>query len=463
MSVVRMRSTQLPPPPRSARSQRPTGRAGLVLAALALLVGTALTHPAAALGFSGFGSVRASETYGQQITFSVALPGGAPSSLELLLQFGDSPSSTFVAPVTSSGTSATYTWDASADYLTPNTPIDYRWRATDGGRTTLSGAGRIVYADNRPGLAWRSATIGVATVHWYGNNEAQARQFGQLSAGAVTRAEALLGHQLNGPIDIFVYVTQSDFFGALGPGAREWTGAATFPDIRTVFMWLGGGPASYLDTALVHEVTHVVFHDATTNPYHEPATWLNEGIATWSELQNADAERSTVQSEVSNGLFAIPALTGQFPIGSRGSSLSYAESTTLVDMIIRDYGRGALARIAAAYRQGATDAAALQAGTGIPAAQLYAAYYRSFGAAAPQPVKPASIAPSIVRTPASASSGGPIAAPSVSAQASGAAAPAPSGDNSPADALIVALLALVAAGGLVLAFWLYRRSGEHDG
>lgn len=445
-------------------SMQPIARRGLpLIGALALVLAVSLGTPGRALGFTGFGAMRASDTYGQQITFSVDLPGGAPDALEILLRFGDSPTSTYVAPVQASGTSATYTWDASSSYLTPNTPITYRWRAESGGSTTLSPPGRLVYTDNRPGLDWQSATFGVATVHWYGNHAAEASQFGQLTAGAVSRGEALLGHQLDGPIDIFVYVSQNDFFGALGPGAREWTGAATFPDIRTVFMWLGGGPTSYLQTALVHEVTHVVFHDATTNPYHEPATWFNEGIATWSELQNATSERATVQSEVPNGLFAFQALTGQFPIGSRGSSLSYAEATTMVDMIISDYGRGAIAKIAAAYRGGATDAEALQAGTGIPATQLYGDYFRSFGASEPQPVAAATIGPSIVHTPGGASASGPITAPSASGEASGSPVPAPTGDRSPADAIIVVLLVLVAAGGLVFAGYLYRQSGRAGG
>ena len=77
------------------------------------------------------------------------------------------------------------------------------------------------------------------------------------------RPRTLLGHEMAGPVDIFVYDAREDFFGALGPGAREWSGAATFPELRTIFMWLGAGPASYLETTVVHEVTHVVFQDAT--------------------------------------------------------------------------------------------------------------------------------------------------------------------------------------------------------
>ncbi len=442
------------------RMLRPLCGRLLALAAVAALTAV-LARPAAVAGFSGFGPMSASAQYGQQMTFRVELPGGAPQRLELLLDFGDEPGSTFVAPVEASGRSAIYTWDASKQYLTPNTRIVYRWRATMEGQAQLSATGQLLYADNRPGFAWQTARYGPATLHWYGNHEDEARHFGDLSSGAISRAESLLGHRLTGAIDIFVYVSQADFFGALGPGAREWTGAATYPNIRTVFMWLGGGPTDYLETAVVHELTHVVFHDATANPYHEPARWLNEGLAVWSERQNADAQRATVRAETNAGLFAFDAIVGQFPIGSRGSSLAYAEGTTMVDRIMRTYGRGAIARIAAAYRSGATDAEALKAGTGVAAATLYADYFRSFGATQPTPITATAIKPSIVRTPRGAAGAGPLGAPA----GSGAATPASGTSGALEVATIIGLVvfAVLAVGGVTAGLVIYRRSGPQGG
>ena len=238
----------------------------------------------------------------------------------------------------------------------------HRWRDL-----TLSESATITYDDDRPGLDWQQAQLGEATVHWYGDAESQARRFGEVTAVGVERAEELLGSELAGPVDVFVYESRDEFFGALGPGAREWTGAAAFSDIRTIFMWLEGGSAEYLEVAMVHEVTHIVFHDATENSFHEPARWLNEGIATWSEQGDAGAERSIVESEAEgDGLFSFDAISEQFPIGERGSRLSYAQGTTMVDLIVDGYGQEAVARIAAAYRDGASDDEALEAGAGTP-------------------------------------------------------------------------------------------------
>ncbi len=424
--------------------------------ALPLVASLAVVAPARVAAFTGFGPMRASEEYGKAMTFSVDLPGGAPQQLDLLIDFGIDPDSTFVAPVQASASEATYTWDTSQQYLTPNTPITYRWRATNGSTVTESAAGSLRYADNRPGLDWHSARMGDATIHWYGSSEAAARRFGDLTGGAVSRAENLLGHTLDGPVDIFVYVSRPEFFGALGPGAREWTGAATFPGIRTVFMWLGGGSSDYLDRAIVHEVTHVVFYDATRNVFHGPPLWLNEGFAVWSERQSADEQAATVRSEVSSGLLSFSAMTDAFPIGARGSALSYAEGTTMVDRIMRTYGPGAMSRIMAAYRDGATDDEALRAGTRVSAAQLYADYFRSFGATEPKPIPAASIGPSIVHTGATMGGGGA----STTAPNGSRAEPPAGGDGTVAILLAGAAVAVVAL-ALLGVFIVRRRRAEH--
>jgi hypothetical protein len=393
----------------------------------------------------------ADATYGGQMRFTVQLPGGPPDKLALLLRFAGS-DSTVVVPVEPGQSSAEFVRDTANQPITPNTSIAYRWRATIGGTVTLSAEKTLLYDDDRPGLDWHSARIGAATVHWYGGAEAQARHFGSVSADAAAAAEALLGHDLAGPIDIFVYDSHDDFFGALGPGAREWTGAATFPELRTIFMWLQGGSSSYLEQTMTHEVTHVVFQDATANPFHQPAKWFNEGLAVWSERQTASGHEATVRSAVdAGGLLAFDGITESFPIGDQAARLAYDEGATMVEMIIDKYGRRAIAVIAAAWRDGAGDAEALEAGTGVKADQLYDAYFASFGVAAPTAVQPAPILPSNVdKPPQPAAAAGESAAPS----SSSAPEPAQSGSDSGwIPAVVLAGLGL----GVVVALVAARR------
>jgi hypothetical protein len=334
--------------------------------------------------------------------------------------------------------------------VTPNTLVTYQWRATVGDEVVLSDAATHRYVDDRTGLDWQSRQLGEATVHWYGDAEQQALRFGELTALGVERASELLGTQLAGPVDVFVYEGQAEFFGALGPGAREWTGAAAYSELRTIFMWLGGGSSAYLEQAMVHEVAHIVFFDATDNPFHEPARWLNEGLASWTEDFEGAEERSIVAFEASGGgLFSFDAITAQFPIGERGGRLSYAQGTTMVDLIVDRYGEDAIARIATAYRDGASDAEALEAGTGVPADDLYAAFYAEFGVDAPRPVAPEPIAPSNVDRPPSGAvdPGGVDGGP---AQPTGSATP-PDGEtiDEGGDGRAAPLVAGLAVGALL--------------
>jgi hypothetical protein len=337
--------------------------------------------------------------------------------------------------------------------------VTYQWRATEGDDVTLSAAETIRYEDDRPGLDWQSAELGEATVHWYGGAEAQARRFGELTAVGVEQAEELLGTELAGPVDVFVYDSQDDFFGALGPGAREWTGAAAYSEIRTIFMWLGGGSPDFLERVIVHEVTHVVFFDATDNPFHEPARWLNEGIATWSETRSDDGEREVVQAEADgDGLFAFEAITEQFPIGERGAILSYAQGTSMVQLIIDRYGTDAIARIMRALRDGASDDEALEAGTGVTAEQLYADFYASFGADVPEPVPANPMQPSNVDRPdpGTVDPGGVPASPG--GEPAEPASPAEPGSGS--DLPVVVLLVVAGAAAVGAAFLVVRRAAR---
>lgn len=427
---------------------------------LALVVaGIAGVRPASVQAFDRFGEMTAEATFGRDMTFRVQLAGGAPDRLELLLRFGEGDTD-FVTEVRPGASSATYVWDTAQDNITPNTVVGYRWRATDDSVVTVSPAGTLLYDDDRPSIDWRSERIGEATVHWYGDAEGLARRFGELSAEGAGRAEELLGHELAGPIDIFVYDARDDFFGALGPGLREWTGAAAYPELRTVFMYLKGQDVPYLETAIVHEVTHVIFHDATVNPYHEPARWLNEGIASWSEGGNADSERSQVEFEASGGgLFAFEAITEQFPIGDRGGTLSYAQGTTMVDMIISNYGREAMRRLTAAYRDGSTDAEALEAATDVPADDLYAQYFASYGVDTPQPIAPEALLPSVVDTPdgPAGNGGGPIA---TAAPDAAPVEPVPAADARPAVVVLVAAGCLALFAALLVARRAQRRAAR---
>jgi hypothetical protein len=157
-----------------------------------------------------------------------------------------------------------------------------------------------------------------------------------------------------------------------------------------------------------------------------------------------------VRSQAGDGLLAFEGISESFPIDDRGARLAYAQGASMVQMIIDSYGDDAIAAIAEAWRDGAGDAEALGAGTGVPVTQLYEDYFASFGVDPPTAVEPAPILPSNVDIPPQ-----PVASadgqPAESAEPAASQQPTeqPSGDSDTTPWLIagavIGILAVVVA------------------
>jgi hypothetical protein len=134
--------------------------------------------------------------------------------------------------------------------------------------------------------------------------------------------------------------------------------------------------------------------------------------------------------------------------------------TTMVGMIIDGYGEGAIAEIAEAYRAGASDDEALEAGTGVPADQLYTDFYDAFGVEEPEPIEPAAIGPSDVDKPGGEAAPGSSATVAASGQTTGE-------DGAPSQPVpMVAIVAIAGAailGVAGLAAWSARRRAGAGG
>ena len=433
--------------------------------ALAMLLALAFAWPRAVSAFDRFADLQAEAVFGEHVTFSVELEGSPPDELELLLRFADD-DAVLVQPVDPVSGRVQFAWDTRDDYISPNTPIRYQWRATEGDNTLLSEEATILYDDDRSGLDWQVLEVGGTRVHWYDEDRRLAEEFGAISAGAVDSAQRLFGSALDGPVDVFAYRSQEEFTGALGPGSREWVGGQTSPEIRTVYIWLEAGPREFMEPLLVHEITHMVFADATDNPYHRPARWLNEGLAVWSETRGADNEWSIVSAAADDGeLMAFDAIAEQFPTDAERAGLAYAQGAVLVDQLIERHGEEAIGGIVAAYREGATDAEAIEAGTGVPLDGLVEDWFGQFGQGVPEAVEPDPLPPAVGGLPPGVVAGEPpvvrLADPgSVPSDAPG---DAPGWMVPVAAAAAAGVVVVLVAGGLIVRARRRARGVENDG
>lgn len=445
-----------------------TRRLGTGGTALLLAAGIALAAvPGASLAAgTEFGAPTATAAWGQGVTFTepVVLPS-APSRVEALIESGGSPGS-FVTELPEArkagSTTFAYTVDTASTGTLPNTRFTARWRVTyPDGTVEIGPPVTATYADTR--FQWRTDAGPIVRVHWYAGSDAFAQQALRLAEDGIAKATALFGVSETAPVDFFVYATQSDLLGALGPGTREWVGGTLDPGSRTLFT--DQTDASSSSDAIAHELTHLVFDTAVHNPYHSPARWFDEGLAVYLAQGYDAGYRTLVDGSVgSDALMPLTALGGEFPTNADRAGLAYGESVSAIEFLVRTYGRDALVRIVKAYAAGSSDDEAFRAGIGIDVAGFQDAWLKDLGAAEPRRYGPQSPPPGPLPAgwsgpAATADSGGAAAsavpAPTVAASVAGAA-----GEGSPTDDLVpgLAVAAVLAAG--VAAFYLLGRRGR---
>jgi hypothetical protein len=338
-----------------------------------------------------FDEPQATGSLTQPVVFSTAFHSDrAPERVELLTRLpGDATEFVRQAAVDRTGDGS---WTASVGergFTSPNTTREYRFRAIVDGQEVLGPTGMFTVEDDR--FDWRTMTDEMVTLHWYTGDEDFARRALGIGVDAIHQAADLLGVQEVAPVDFFVYDSSDALYGALGPGTRENVGGQADAAIRTMVGAIGPQEvdSDWVDTLVTHELTHMVFADATDDPYHDPPRWLNEGLAVYLSEGYAVGDRAQVADAAGSGrLIPLSGLAGLFPTTYERFSLAYAESVSAVSWFIDTYGRDTLVRLITSYRDGVTDEEAFQAATGAGFRAFDDAWIAAQGATRPEPYGP---------------------------------------------------------------------------
>jgi hypothetical protein len=374
-------------------------RRASAVAALAL-VAVAAVPPAGVLAASpAFGTPTASAELNEPITFTSQIEGDDIAAVEVLVRLvGDPTTIVLPAQPAAGGTwgvtqSLDIAFSSQCECLfegnsAPNTHFEYQFRVLGGdGTVTVGPLAQGVVEDKR--FTWQTLESGLVRVHWYAGDDVFARGAADYANQAIDRASDLLGTTLPQPVDLFVYDTQQDLLDAVSPNRESIAGEA-HREIQTMFVWLPHERDidGFSGEVVRHELTHLVFDAATHNPYHDPPTWLNEGIAVYLSVGYSGYHRSLVEgAAASDTLIPLEGLTGIFPPDT-AFHLAYGESVAAVDFFVSTYGEQTLWDLVRSYQQGMTDNDAFTAATDSDAAAFNAAWFESLGKSVPEPLGP---------------------------------------------------------------------------
>ena len=194
------------------------------------------------------------------------------------------------------------------------------------------------------------------TLYWYqGDDEFGRTLFDRAGLALDTLAEDV-GIVIENPIKIFIYGSHSDLLDAISTNAQEWTGGQAFTEHGVVVIGISPGQLDWGLNAMTHEMTHLVIHQATDNPYGDLPRWLDEGIAVYNENQDELDEdfRPVFERAVAdNSLMTLRTLSSPFPADPVQANLAYGQSGAVVKFIIDQYGPDAMAQLLAIFADGA--------------------------------------------------------------------------------------------------------------
>ena len=256
---------------------------------------------------------------------------------------------------------AAWTWDMRREVrLPPGADVEYRWIIKDtAGERQETDWNTVRFDDDL--YPWQSLTDDNISLFWYSGDQAFARELMEVALEALDRLAAGIGAYLEQPVRIYIYASYNDLRGAM-VYPQEWTGGVAFTEYGIIAIGIAGDNLAWGKRAVAHELAHLVTFQMTFNPYGDLPTWLDEGLSMYAEGTLEAGEQALLDQAVSeDDLVSVRSLSGSFPARGEEVNLYYAESYSLVDFLIREYGKERMRQLLSVFKEGrAYDSALLE-------------------------------------------------------------------------------------------------------
>jgi len=231
---------------------------------------------------------------------------------------------------------------------------------------------------------WQMLNSDRLALYWYQGDRAFGEALFDQANKTLDQLETEAGVQVEVPVKIFIYGSFSDLRDAIAVGSQDWTGGQAFTDQGVVVIGVSPSDLTFGLAATPHELTHLVIHQATDNPYGDVPRWLDEGLAVYMSGE-LDAGWRGYREEVADSakadrLMTLQTLSSSFPADSQQAGLAYAQSGSVVEFIIQNYGEDAMAELLDIFAEGALYDEALEQALGVDTWGLDTAWRDSVGA-----------------------------------------------------------------------------------
>ncbi len=243
-----------------------------------------------------------------------------------------------------------WTWDMrQSGSLPPGSTIWWRWRYTDeSGAEFVSDQKTATWLDDVHN--WQTLSSDELRVHWYDNDKAFAQTMLDAGTEGLRRNREQAGLSIEDVVDIYVYPNYDDMRDAI-LYEPSWTGGMAFSEHNIVIMGISASDSNWDKNTVIHELTHVLVGHFTFSCIGTVPTWLNEGLAMFSEGELDSYMQSQLDDAIKNDtLLTIRSLNGGFSELPDKANLSYSQSHSIVGFLISTYGQDKMTEILGALR-----------------------------------------------------------------------------------------------------------------
>lgn len=291
---------------------------------------------------------------------------------------------------------AEWTWEMrQSGSLPPGATLWWRWRVTDGhGNETVSETKTVTWLDDIHD--WQSINNGdFLRLHWYEGDQTFANDLAKAAYNGLKFNETNSGLKAESPIDIYIYADTNDLKDAV-LYEPSWTGGQAFPNQNIVILGISQRDLDWGRDAIVHELTHVLVGHLTFSCLGDVPTWLNEGLAVYSEGElDSSSQRYLDDAIQTDTLLTVRSLSTGFSEVSDKAYLSYSQSYSITKFLIETYGQEKMTSLLIGLRNGLAIEEALTQTYGFHIDGLEDAWRQDIGA---QP-RPVSAQPTAQSTP----------------------------------------------------------------
>jgi hypothetical protein len=311
-------------------------------------------------------SSSADVSFPQSINFKVSAQSDAKIT-EIRLQysidmlgFAQVVSEAFVPIQSSTKVDTQWNWDLTKiGGLPPGTTIRYQWLLKDAnGNSLKTSLTEVKFDDGR--YTWNSLVQDKVTIYWYQGNQSFGQTIMQATQDALTRLAMSTGATIKEPVRLYIYANSNDLQGSM-IFPQDWTGGVAFPPYGCIAIGISTSNLDWGKGAIAHELTHLIVHQMTLNPYNDLPTWLDEGLAMYNKGPLDITFTTNLNLAIQeNRLISVRSLSSPFSSYSQISYVDYAESYSIVSYLINTYGKDKMFALLDTFQQGSTYDGALQ-------------------------------------------------------------------------------------------------------